>query len=155
MTFRFLPPSPRDERALRFLTGGIVLSSMVVGALFFFATRGPLTAILVGALVGLYWIYIRSQRELDAKRKRAERGSIALSRAGLVIADFERPNRMFAWEEIKHLVVGPGKLEIHGKAGIEILATREIENAELLIAELKRRVRLGSGASDFIPLSPM
>jgi len=155
MTFRFLPPSPRDERALRFLTGGIVLASMVVGALFFFATRGPMTAVLIGALVGLYWIYVRSQRELDAKRKRAERGSIVLGRMGVVIADFEKPDRIFAWDEIKHLVVGPGKLEIHGKTRTEILATREIENAELLISELKRRVRLGSGASDFIPLSPM
>lgn len=155
MQFRFLPPSPEDERAMRFLTIGVVLSSMVVGALFFLATRGALSAILVGALVGLYWLYVRAQHELDRRKKRAHRGSIQLAKTGLIIADFERDDRVFAWEHIKHLVIGPGKLEIHHDKGVEILATREIENSELLIAELKRRVRLGSGASDFIPLSPM
>jgi len=155
MTFRFLPPSPQDERALRFLTGGILLASMVVGALFLLYPRGPIVAVLVGALVGLYWLYVRAAREADRRRKRAQRGTIQLARSGLIIADFEKPDRIFAWEEIKHLVVGPGKLEIHGKTRVEILATREIENGELLVSELKRRVRLGSGASDFIPLSPM
>jgi hypothetical protein len=155
MRFRFLPPSPQDERALRFLTLGIVLSSMVVGALFLFAPRGPAPAVLVGALVGLYWLYIRAAHELDRRRKRAARGSIQLLKTGLIIADFEHADRIFDWQQIKHLVIGPGKLEIHHDKGIETLATREIENSELMIGELKRRVRLGSGASDFIPLSPM
>ena len=155
MTFRFLSPSPQDERAMRFLMGGVLLSSMVVGALFLFAMRGALSAVLVGALVGLYWLYIRAQHELDRRRKRAARGSIQLLKAGLTIADFQKKDRIFRWEQIQHLVIGPGKLEIHHDRGVEILATREIENSELLISELKRRVRLGSGASDFIPLSPM
>lgn len=140
---------------MRFLLVGVVLSSMVVGALFFLATRGPLAAVLVGALVGLYWLYVRAQHELDRKKKRATRGSIQLAKSGLIIADFERDDRVFTWAQIKHLVIGPGKLEIHHEQGVEILATREIENSELLLTELRRRVRLGNGASDFIPLSPM
>ena len=154
MTFRFLPPSPQDERAAKFLLAGTVLSLMTIGALLPIV-RGAFAAILWGAAGAVAWSLWRAQRELDRKRKRAARGSIQLNRSGLLIADFEKSERIFAWEEIKHLVVGPGKLEIHAEPRTEILTLREIENAELLVSELKRRVRLGSGASDFIPLSPM
>ncbi len=155
MQFRFLPPSPEDERAMRFLQFGTILALMVIGALLPLAWKlGPLQAVLWGAGGALLWKAARAQHELDRKQKRAARGSIQLGKSGLIIADFERADRIFAWEQIKHLVIGPGKLEIHHDQGVETLATREIENSELLISELKRRVQMGS-AFDFIALSPM
>ncbi|RYX83256.1 hypothetical protein EON83_15425 [bacterium] len=156
MTFRFLPPSPQDERAGRFLMAGTVLALMVIGALLPLpAARGPVSAVLWGALAALAWKLWSAQHALDVRRKRAERGSIRLVRTGVFITDMKPDERVIAFEDIDHLSVGPGKLEIHHKGGLETLATREIENSQLLTEELKRRVRLGSGASDFIPLSPM
>ncbi|BCM89527.1 hypothetical protein IAD21_01374 [Abditibacteriota bacterium] len=156
MLFRFLPPSPQDERAGRFLLVGTVLAIMVIGALLPLpAARGPVSAVLWGALGALAWSLWRAQHSLDQRRKRATNGSIRLARTGLFITDLKPDERVIAFDAIDHLAVGPGKLEIHHKDGVETLATREIENSALLIEELKRRVRLGSGASDFIPLSPM
>ena len=117
--------------------------------------RGPLIAALCGAGAALAWSLWRAQHALDLRRKRAGRGGIRLARTGVFISDLKPDERVIAFDSIDHLAVGPGKLEIHHKGGIETLATREIENSHLLIEELKRRVRLGSGASDFIPLSPM
>lgn len=178
MIFRFLPPSPQDERAGRFLFVGTVLAIMVIGALLSLslsslqfttlptrgplsvllptpAMRGPLCAMLCGAGAALAWSLWRAQHALDVRRKRAQKGGIRLARTGVFISDLKPDERVIAFDSIDHLAVGPGKLEIHHKGGIEILATREIENSQLLIEELKRRVQLGSGASDFIPLSPM
>lgn len=156
MEFHFLPPSPQDERAGRFLLIGTVLAIMVVGALLPLpATRGPISAVLWGAGAALAWSLWRAQHALDQRRKRATRGSIRLARTGIFISDLKPDERVIAFDSIDHLAVGPGKLEIHHKGGTETLATREIENSQLLIEELKRRVRLGSGASDFIPLSPI
>lgn len=156
MQFRFLPPSPQDERAARFLLAGTVLALMVIGALLPLPmARGPFQAVLWGAGAALAWSLWRAQHELDLKRKRASRGSIRLARTGVFISDLKPQERVIAFDSIENLEVGPGKLAIHHQGGVETLATREIENVELLIAELKRRVRFGSGASDFIPLSPL
>ncbi len=156
MLFRFLPPSPQDERAARFLLVGTVLALMVIGAILPLpAARGPLQAVLWGAGAALAWGLWRAQHELDQKRKRAARGSIRLARTGVFISDLHPKERVIAFDSIDRLEVGPGKLEIFHSSGVETLATREVENVELLISELKRHVRLGSGASDFIPLAPM
>lgn len=156
MEFHFLPPSPQDERAARFLLVGTVLAIMVIGALLPLPiTRGPVSAVLWGAGAALAWSLWRAQHDLDARRKRAERGLIRMARTGIFISDLKPQERVIAFDTIDHLAVGPGKLEIHHKGGVEILATREIGNSEILIEELKRRVRLGSGGSDFIPLLPM
>ncbi len=135
---------------------GTILGLMVIGALLPLpAARGPVSAVLWGALAALAWSLWRAQHALDQRRKRATRGGIRLARTGVFISDLKPDERVIAFESIDHLAVGPGKLEIHHKGGVETLATREIENSQLLIEELKRRVRLGSGTSDFIPLSPM
>ncbi len=156
MTFRFLPPSPQDERAAHFLMIGTVLALMFIGALLPLpVARGPFSAVLWGAGAALVWSLWRAQHELDQKRRRAARGSIRLARTGVFVCDLKPQERVIAFDSIDKLAVGPGKLEIFHKNGVETLATREIENAELLISELKRRVQMGSGASDFIPLSPM
>ncbi len=156
MTFRFLPPSAQDERAARFLLVGTVLALMVIGALLPLPlARGPFGAVLGGAGAALAWGLWRAQHGLDGQRRRAARGGIRLARTGVFIADLQPQERDIPFETIDRLAVGPGKLEIFHAGGVETLATREIENAELLVAELKRRVRLGAGASDFIPLSPM
>lgn len=156
MLFRFLPPSPQDERSTHFLMAGTVLALMVVGVLLPLpVARGPMSAVLWGAGAALAWKLWSAQHSLDLRRKRARRGSIRMARTGVFITDLKPDERVIAFDSIDHLAVGPGKLEIHHKGGIETLATREIENSHLLVEELKRRVRLGSGASDFIPLSPM
>lgn len=156
MEFHFLPPSPQDERAARYYLVGTVLAIMVIGALLPLPSmRGPMSAVLWGAAGALAWSLWRAQHELDQKRKRAARGGIRLARTGVFIADLKPDERVIAFDAIDHLAVGPGKLEIHHNGGVETLATREIENSQLLIEELKRRVRFGKGVGDFIPLSPM
>ena len=156
-TFHYYAPAPEEQRsfALQFL--GTLLGLGVAAWLFFHSHDGGFRAVLIGAVLGLFWRLWGAAWQLEQKARRAQNAVIGVDKDALHLTDSAGKAQIVPWSEIQELAVKGGRLSVTWNGGSFAVGSREIEAGMTLV-----RLVMNKGQdeppprtkSNFIPLEP-
>lgn len=157
-TFHYFAPAPEEQRgfAMQFL--GALMGLGVAAWLFVHSHDGGFRAVLVGAVLALFWQMGRAAWQLEQKARRAQNAVIGVDAEGLHLTDNAGKSRLVRWDEIQKMDVKGGRLAVTWPGGSFAVGSREIEDGMDLVKLVMNRgqdEKPPRAKSNFIPLEPM
>ena len=149
--FRYLAPSPPEIKAFYALAFGSFMGQCVAFVLAISAPNALAGAIAVGGGLAIMARFFYATWQFDVRRRRAGRGGVELSDAGLKIVSGTGGEKFVKWDEITQTSVKNGRLEIRFRGEKWRVGARELQNGMAFVEEVARRTQK---KSNFIPLSP-